>query len=91
MTAPTCRRHPDVEMVIVEEGTLNGVEVRYYGCPTSTVDSRNCRAHSPARWFDDPLTPDQASACGCVTRHCNTVERVDEPVGVQADLFGGDT
>ena len=90
MTAPTCKRHPDVEMVVVEEGTLNGVGVRYYGCPTSTTDWRCCREHGPARWFDDPPPPDQAPACGCVTRHCNTVERVDEPVGVQADLFGGD-
>ncbi len=88
MTAPTCRRHPDVEMVVVEEGTLNGVEVRYYGCPAATVDSRTCRMHGQSLW-SVPLTSGQA-ACGCVTRHCNTVERVDESVGVQADLFGGD-
>ncbi len=47
MTAPTCRRHPDVEMVVVEEGTLNGVEVRYYGCPALAVDPSRCRRHTP--------------------------------------------
>ncbi len=90
MTAPTCRRHPDVEMVIVEEGTLNGVEVRYYGCPSTAVDSSTCRMHGRSLW-SAPLTTDQASACGCVTRNCNRVVRVDEPIGEQADLFGGDT
>ncbi len=87
MTAPTCKRHPDEEMVVVEEGTLNGVEVRYYGCPAVDVDQRDCQppyvAHLAwARWWPNP--------CGCVTRHCETLERVDEPVGEQADLFGGD-
>ncbi len=89
MTAPTCRRHPDVEMVVVEEGTLNGVTVRYYGCPATSTDWRNCRAHNRARWWSTTLSLEPA--CGCVTRHCNKVERVDEPVGEQADLFGGDT
>ncbi len=91
MTAPTCKRHPDVEMVVVEEGTLNGVEVRYYGCPATAVDSSTCRMHGRSLWFDVPLITDQPTACGCVTRYCNTVERVDEPIGEQADLFGGDT
>ena len=81
---PTCPKH-GTDLVVVEEGVLNGTLVRYWGgCPGTTSKFFPCVWHKANPW-----TPREWCVCrGGKHFPCHYETRTEDTSHDEPDLFG---